>query len=193
MTFIIRLGFFSAILFLSACLRVPTLDEQQKLVSDGAFPGGVPMWVYGSKGGQRHYIPGVIPTSFEATRSVYKSELSLRPDRWDDLRPVEEKVEEKQAATPLGRIAQVCGEEVERDASNALTTTDAETKGILLKALSEKCPTSWDIWFWLARSQLTNGDLSAAKMSLEKVLAIDRTNKEARELLSTMEQQMIIR
>ena len=80
--------------------------------------------------------------------------------------------------SPIARIAETCVG-VEKLVSEALLEDDAERRLLKFRNLSQRCRNSEDIWFWLGKEYLTQGNLKEAKNCFERVLVLNREHPEA--------------
>jgi cytochrome c-type biogenesis protein CcmH/NrfG len=87
----------------------------------------------------------------------------------------------KDGNTPLHRIASQCPN-IEREVTEALTTTERDARMQRYKELVGKCAGSSDLWLWLGRDQKEAGLLTDALSSLEEAVRLDPQNIEAQTL-----------
>ena len=196
------LVFLLLLLFSAACrMSVPTVEEQRVLIKKGSFPSGVPAWIspHAIKGtnAKTASAAGFLPEKFSAPEVVTReSELSfeeraagtsgisvLRPRRArvleEDL--IEDKEEEEKS--PLWKITELCPS-IERRLNDALTTTDLSSRAQKFSELSNQCPLSADLWFWLGKDYHQIGESALAGRALERALVLDSSHEEARKLLA---------
>ena len=192
---------FSLLLITVSCrIKNPSLQEQEKLIQDGAFPGGVPPWVVTSSHPEinRNYS-GTIPNRFSSVNREQQRTLGERQDKEPEQNK-EQQAEVAQSPTqaidssvkqprghisnsPIQRINEVCPG-IEGPVSEAVVTEDSAERLVKYKSLVAQCNRSDDLWFWLGKEYLTEGNMQEAKNCFEQVLILNREHREAAGLLN---------
>lgn len=206
-------GVFIGASLVSGCrIKAPTVAEQQALMERKSFPGGVPAWFSPGAAGPAAqgdtFGGGLIPRKLGAPPLVASASIveptteisnanaigplqpQLKPKGFatDATTPqgrtaVEKSVETKAApASALDRITQGCPG-VESQVTQALTTTEVDSRIQQYEALLSKCPRSSDLHVWLGKDYLNLGQNAKAGRLFEKALVLDNTNAEAKQLL----------
>lgn len=85
--------------------------------------------------------------------------------------------------SPLSRIARTCPA-VESLVSDALTTIDRRERVRKYERIVLRCPQSPDLWLWLGKDHYQSGSYVEAGRCFDRVLVLDGSVEEARELLS---------
>ena len=205
--FILGLGVSAFALATGCRIRVPSVEEQQALVAQGAFPGGVPPWVVsggGAASGKR--MSGVIPSNYLPSKSESKlsgfsaegvdadQKESRTKDSAGDLKTTQPtssentliaKTQGKGVDSPIQRVQEVCPG-TEAKVADAIITDEPSLRLKKFQDLTTQCRNSEDLWFWLAKEYLTEGRLQEAKSCLEQVLMLNRQHKEAYGLLNQL-------
>ncbi|MDD2943564.1 MAG: tetratricopeptide repeat protein [bacterium] len=184
------------LLTVTACsLRFPTVAEEQKLVSDGAFPGGVPGWIPKTVGiataADVAYESGAIPTSFARQESsmgmptavnyraaVQKSRSAVQDES-------EEKVDDKDL---IGKVLVDCPN-IERQLTLALTEIDAPRRVGMFERLTAICPRRAELWLWLGDAYQKDGKFVAARGAFERALMVSPDNAQASASLQNLKGQ----
>jgi len=192
------------VLGFTACIKVPTVKEQEELVKRGTFPTGVPAWM--SKRGAYRRFPsagsGLIPVSFgtSAAVDVAHPSVALAEARMEaEISSLRKRVDsliadtDKQSESPLSRIAAICPglEDVVNDAVTtiAVENDEIDRKIKKLSLLTRRCPTSWDLLLWLGKEYQRRGRIVDATRCFEQVLSLDSGNKEAALLLKKLRER----
>ena len=180
--------------------RAPSIAEQRELIAKGSFPQGVPSWIPQAALNQkfpRRSPLGVLPVSYvkpprtsslfkglndpsRSTSLITRTEIAAR-ERLNKQDASEASVEEKEAS-PFNRVVQLCPS-IESDVSSMLTTSDPAQKTSKLESLSNRCPNSSDLQFWLAQAYIRQGKSVKAHRSLERAVLLDPKNDQAKALL----------
>ncbi len=184
-------------LFLSSCeFRPPSLAEQQVLLKKGAFPGGIPPWVATPRAGISSVADS--PRSDGIFRKGFTKEAGAQEDqgilarKYEQIQVAELKKAEVAnapdqqkkfavAKSPLDRILADCPD-VEKEVTTALQTLDLQQRIKKYESLVNRCPESWDLWFWLGQDYEKNKQLVQAGRCYDKVLVINPNNEEAEKL-----------
>lgn len=189
--------------------RAPSVAEQERLITSGAFPGGVPAWVSPAARGEvpaGRLSSGFVPESFSArpprssslafnTGSVsqpYFEQAPLEVARLRREQAQQAAQQEHEEDSPLERITRRCPQ-VEDSVAEALTTTDRTKRIAMYESLTKRCPNSADLWTWLGKDYSRDGNLVKAANSLERALILDSSNEEARSLLATVRSELATR
>jgi hypothetical protein len=188
------------LLILPACrFKVPTPEEQQELLARGTFPGAVPAWVSAEKGSRNQSLSAVVPSAFSApihTASSFARSTTESDPR--DLKTEEQNRQVGKAPQPkvdnseagaLSRLMAQCPN-VEEEAKEALVNTDPYTRMEQYRALSQRCPESADVWFWLGKDYLAEGRLLEARNCLENAVLRNRSLDHARTLFEAVDSQL---
>jgi len=167
-------------------LKVPTVSEQAELVRKGAFPGGTPPWIASAALGQtqgERLSSGLIPEFYSAPRPGPQSSTRARL-RGDvsDKAPQEDAKE----LSPLERVEAACPDLENNRVNDALITTDSQVRRVKFELLTKQCQQSADLWYWLAKEQARDGDIAAAKRSLNQSLTLSPDLEVARQLRSEL-------
>ncbi len=184
---------FSSALMTSGCrFSAPGVEEQEVLAQKGAFSGGAPAWSSLSSIGRSQ--EGLTPTQFgtrsihDSTDRTFSSSDNLRRERRAKLDSMMETqdtnaIQDVRAGSPLARITALCPS-VEESVTEAITTTDRDSRIKKYRQLTRSCPDSADIWLWLGRDYKSAGRTSEARQALEQASYLDPANAEAKQLLS---------
>lgn len=197
----------SSFLLLSGCsLSFPTVAEQKELLKRGHFPERVPAWV--SRPAQLGYdtarqsggafpesfgVPGAMPgigpaTGLDRQAEDREERLKQIKERDEKVKAMEGEESEKKEDSPLGRIEAKCPN-LESQVVDAITTTETSPRKRKLLSLTQRCPLSWDLWFWLAQAYEKEERYGDAENCLNQVLLLDKGNKEAEEFLKQVKEK----
>ena len=186
---------YTGLMLLSACqFKSPSIEEQNYLVTKGAFPSGAPGWLAPSSaaalgGGQS--VGGIIPQSTADANRMRSAVFTAEEAGSNDAtyKPVAAIANEKKAAaveaepnSPLHRIVKSCPT-IESEVSDALTTTDLRQRIGKWESLTVRCDGSSDLWVWLGKDYSKDKQFVKAGRCYERALIIDSSNKEAQTLL----------
>ncbi len=183
-------------------IKSPSLEEQQALVQRGAFPSGTPGWLAAPTGvGNPISAGGFIPTGFAppsaGTVAGGASAASARKDAELEYAAKQKAEAARQAQlrgevkkdSPLSRIESVCPG-LEREVTDALTTTALDERLQKYIKLTTRCSNSWDLWLWLGKDYQKKKQLVQASRCFEKSLILNAQNEEAEELLTKTRKEL---
>lgn len=184
---------FLLLLTMTACsLRFPTVAEEQKLVSDGAFPGGVPGWIPRTVGtataADVSYESGTIPTSFARVESSMGMPTAVsyrdatRNSRLVKRDESEKKVDDKDL---IGKVLADCPN-VERQLTLALTEIESSRRVGMFERLTAICPRRSELWLWLGDAYKKDGKVVAAQGAFERALMVSPDNAQASASLQSL-------
>lgn len=183
------------------------MAEQEKLMEMGAFPTGAPGWISPAARGESPgaaMSSGLVPLTFSAqpsqssavaftTGSVTSKAFEPPPKPLlPQANAAAQTAKIKSLNSPLERIAANCPD-IESSVSSALTTTEADIRIKKYEALTKRCPSSPDLWLWLAKDYLLTENFGKATQSAEAVLRIENQHLEARALLSEIRKAQLER
>jgi hypothetical protein len=194
--FAILLSSVALILLQNGCrIVVPSATEQQKLIAEGAFPGGVPPWVSravtGGSGVKRS--SSFIPESFEVPSAVAVNNAADHGKITEDLKSTsqtnrepsaEESTKDDNRVSPLDRINSLCPG-IESQVTRAITTVEASERTRQLSSLVNRCPQSVDLWLWLAKAYADQNKIAEAKQALERSYGLDPQSQEIERALKS--------
>jgi hypothetical protein len=200
------------ILLSSSCRFIsPGSSETAELESRGTFSGGVPAWVKlpkektsvlpGRSGiiNRTHTVPQGMSMSSGANassamasdvgRGFTREESDVASENTEALRKrteVKDSIEETDSqSNVILRIESECPG-MEKAVVAALKTESVQDRIRKNLALTRQCPSSADIWLWLARDYQSVRRYADSRRCIQAALAIDPENKEANELYESL-------
>jgi hypothetical protein len=208
----IRYYFILLLLLSSSCRFVsPGSSETAALESRGTFSGGAPAWVKlpkekssvlpGRSGimNRTHTVPQGMSMSsganassamasdvgrgFTREESDVASEDSAALRRRPEVKDSSEETDSQ--SNVISRIESECPG-IEKAVVEALKTEAVQDRIRKNLALTRQCPSSADIWLWLARDYQSVRRYADSRRCIQAALAIDPENKEANELYESL-------
>ena len=167
------------LVFLSACtFSSASGPATQGLISQGAFPNGLPAWAK-----QNKLRAGIAQGSYENNHGdglasrIIERQYRLNKQRVEQARAVEKE------ESSLDRLYKKCPS-LEKEVNQALIEVETDKRIELFTSLSSRCPSDPSLMVWLGREYLEQENYLKARYYADKALSLDYNHAEAKELLS---------
>lgn len=184
-------------LSLASCkFRVPSPEEQDELLKRKTFPGGAPGWFSPTtaNSGVPQQPSGYISNSLRGPAAIaprvdeVEIPKQLRDEEYRRIK-AQQATQSVELKSPLDRIAKSCPS-IEQDVNAAITTTDRNERVAKYETLTARCPSSPDLFLWLAADYMKAGRSMDARSTYEKVLVLDSSNAEAKNGLDELNKSL---